>query len=368
MAQAMEKELILVTGVTGYIAGRTAEALLQAGYQVRGTVRDLSSARHTQNALSEFDSRFQITVVPDICVAGALDEAMEDCTGVVQIAAPMKISGQKAIPAVEKAVNIVNGVLESASKHPSVNNVVLLSSVSAIRRSGSGPYTFTEKDWNTEVEAMFKTDPDNMSGGMIYRAAKVAAERAFWKYKETNKPRFAMASVNPSFVHGPPLVVPNSVFKIKGTTGFIVSIQAGLDGPDVFKTYPWWVDVRDVARVIVFCVKNRVDGERFLAVSAYGPQQAVADVLRSVRPNSRVEKGVPGEGYAMPGYQAPVSEDQILDGSKLVRVTGQDYIPYEKSVVDTALAYEPLLANLGPSIYIKKVSQKIFSYLMPSGK
>jgi nucleoside-diphosphate-sugar epimerase len=368
MAGTMEKELILVTGVTGYIAGRTAEALLQAGYRVRGTVRDLSSARQTQKALDEFGSQFEIAVVADIRVAGALDEAMEGCFGVVQIAAPMKISGQKAIPAVEEAVNIVNNVLESASEHQSVETVVLMSSVSAIRRSSSGPYTFTEKDWNTEVEAIFKTDPDKMSGGMIYRAAKVAAERAFWKYRETNKPRFAMAAVNPSFVHGPPLVVPNSVFKIKGTTGFIVSIQAGLDGPDVFKAYPWWVDVRDVARAVVFCVQNHTDGERFLAVSAYGPQQAVADVLRSVRPNSRVEKGVPGEGYAMPGYQAPENEDQILDGSKLVRVTGQDYIPYEQSVVDTANAYEPLLANLGPSIYIKKLAQKIFSYLMPGSK
>ncbi|CAG9983176.1 unnamed protein product [Clonostachys byssicola] len=368
MAQETEKKLVLVTGVTGYIAGRTAEAFLQAGYRVRGTVRDLSSARQTQKALSQFGSQFEITVVPDICVRWALNEAMEGCTGVVQIAAPMKVSGQKAIPAVEEAVSIVNNVLETASEHQSVESAVLMSTVSAIRRSGTGPHTFTEEDWNTEAEEMFKTDPDNMSGGMIYKAAKVAAERAFWKYRETNKPSFAMAAINPSFVHGPPLVVPNSVFKIKGTTGFIVSIQAGLDGPDVFKTYPWWVDVRDVARIIVFCVKNHTDGERFLAVSAYGPQQAVADVLRSVRPNSRVERGVPGEGYAMPGYRAPENEDQILDGSKLVRVTGQDYISYEQSVVDTANAYEPLLANLGPSIYIKKMSQKIFSYLMPSSK
>ncbi|VUC27732.1 unnamed protein product [Clonostachys rosea] len=368
MAEATEKELILVTGVTGYIAGRAAEALLQAGYRVRGTYRDLDAATKTKNALSEFNNRFEICEVSDIAFSGALDEAMEGCAGVVQIAAPMHILDQKAIPAVNQAVRIVNGVLESASKHPSIKNVIVISSVSAIRGGISRPHPFTEKDWPTDVEKMFEADPDGMVGGLVYKAAKVAAERAFWKFRETNKPKFAMASVCPSFVHGPPLVLPSSVFKIKETTGFIVSIQAGLDGPDIFKTNPWWVDVRDVARAIVFCVNNHMDGERFLAVAAYGPQQAVADVLRSARPNSKAIKGVPGKGYTMPGYKAPEDVDQILDGSKLVRMTGQDYIHYKKSVIDTAQAYEPLLAHVGPLVFVRKVARSICSYLMPSSK
>jgi hypothetical protein len=43
MASPGDKQLVLVTGVSGSIAGAMAKALLAAGYRVRGTVRDVNN-------------------------------------------------------------------------------------------------------------------------------------------------------------------------------------------------------------------------------------------------------------------------------------------------------------------------------------
>ena len=39
----MSKGIALITGLNGFVVGPTAEAVLKAGYDVRGTVRRLAS-------------------------------------------------------------------------------------------------------------------------------------------------------------------------------------------------------------------------------------------------------------------------------------------------------------------------------------
>jgi nucleoside-diphosphate-sugar epimerase len=76
------KGLVLISGVNGFIASRTAEYYLKAGYSVRGTVRSLSSGKALQNVLSEYTSsgKFELAEVPDITVDGAFDEAVKGRT------------------------------------------------------------------------------------------------------------------------------------------------------------------------------------------------------------------------------------------------------------------------------------------------
>lgn len=72
-----------------------------------------------------------------------------------------------------------------------------MSSIAAVRSSHPPPYTFTENDWNDFAEKMCEAKGKETPGIIIYAASKVAAEKAFWKFKEEEKPAFAMASVNP---------------------------------------------------------------------------------------------------------------------------------------------------------------------------
>jgi uncharacterized protein YbjT (DUF2867 family) len=71
--------VVVVVGANGYMAVETCEKLLQAGYRVRGTVRDVG--RHHAWMHKLFDEKwpgmFQLVQVADFETEGAFDKAFE---------------------------------------------------------------------------------------------------------------------------------------------------------------------------------------------------------------------------------------------------------------------------------------------------
>jgi nucleoside-diphosphate-sugar epimerase len=211
------KGLVLISGVNGFIASRTAESFLKAGYSVRGTVRSLSSGKALQNVLAEYASsgKFELAEVPDITVDGAFDEAVKGTLcpnfkrwsqrlivigvhAIAHMASPVSLSFTDPEPVMHTAVVGTTSILDSALKAgPQLKTVVIISSIAAVVSPKEPPYTYTEKDWNSfsegEVERLGKQTPS----GHIYRASKTAAERAFWKFRDEKKPSFSMTAINP---------------------------------------------------------------------------------------------------------------------------------------------------------------------------
>lgn len=69
--------LVLVTGANGYIGSHVADQLIQAGYRVRGTVRDASKVGWLKEM---FDAnygpeKFELAIVEDLAKPGAYDDA-----------------------------------------------------------------------------------------------------------------------------------------------------------------------------------------------------------------------------------------------------------------------------------------------------
>lgn len=222
-----------------------------------------------------------------------------------------------------------------------------------------GPYTYTEDDWNSFSPAEVAEHGKNTEGVHIYRASKVASERAFWDFQKEHQKEisFTMTTVNPTWVIGPPLVLPSSPDKINETVRATYTILSGQPIPPPLGGSSSFVDVRDVGRLHVLAVQKAevADGQRYIACAGLGAEQAIADILnrkyvhaggsRSAwfREKGRtIEVGNPGEGYNQ-GYTWPNPAGVSVDGSKVTKDFGLEYIGYEKAILDAARVFETYL-------------------------
>ena len=171
------------------------------------------------------------------------------------------------------------------------------------------------------------------------------------------QPTFAISTINPSVVIGPPIYLPSSGSQLNETLRPLFSILSGSAkevGPNIGSG--GFVDVRDVAFLHIRAYENasKANGERFCACQGFGPLQAVADILRreykGTSIGEKIPVGDPGKGYQ--GYDESTGKivgldyeegKSRVDGGKAERVTGLKYIDFEKSVLDTAKVLEALL-------------------------
>lgn len=142
---------------------------------------------------------------------------------------------------------------------------------------------------------------------------------------------------------GPPAAL-TSIKSLSETTAFIWKVFSGEEIPAPLTPSPAYVDVRDIARLVVFGVDHpeTANNERYLLSRGVVFPQAAADILRKALPEhrDRIKLGTPGEGYD-PDYAFPAG--RVVDGSKAVKATGQDYYSVEQTIIDTAKFLEKFL-------------------------
>lgn len=104
MATIDKGSLVLVTGVSGFIASHTANQFLEAGYRVRGTVRSLNKADWLYKLFDEKygKGKFEAVEVPDMMADNAFDDAIKGVDGVCHMASVMTFSDKpdEVIPVV----------------------------------------------------------------------------------------------------------------------------------------------------------------------------------------------------------------------------------------------------------------------------
>ncbi|EEA21883.1 hypothetical protein TMatcc_008693 [Talaromyces marneffei ATCC 18224] len=359
MPSANERPLVLVTAVNGFIASWTAKVFLDAGYNVRGTTRSAKSS-HSMLEAEPFKTyastgRFSIVQVPDITLPGAFDDAVRGCHAIVHTASPMSLSFSDPEPVINTAVQGVRSVLESAhlsagAGSSTVKSFVQLSSIATVigkKPDDDAHYEFTETDWDNESENEVARLGKQTPSMKIYKASKTAAERTMWDFQKNEKPTFTMTAINPVFVWGPPLLFPENPEDLNATAKVVWTVFSGQEIPPPLGGLNYAVDVRDVARLMLFAVqeKEKASDQRFITASGVRSHQAVADVLREAYPDRRdiIKEGSPGEGY-LPDYSVPKDGPGVkVDNSKAVRLTGKEWITPKQSIVDAAKALERYL-------------------------
>jgi len=231
---------VMVTGATGYVAGWIIKRLLDEGLTVHATLRDSGNekkrahldlaAKDAPGTIHYFDA--------DLLDDGAFADAMAGCSIVFHTASPFVVDvkdPQRDL--VDPALLGTRNVLNQVNKTPSVERVVLTSSVAAIygdnadvENTANGK--FTEEEWNTTSSL------DHQA----YSYSKKLAEEEAWKINK-QQDRWRLVCINPALVIGPGL-------NPRGTSESFRLIKQ-LGNGTMAAGAPRWafglVDVRDVA-------------------------------------------------------------------------------------------------------------------------
>ena len=261
-------EMVLVTGGSGYIGGWCVASLLQRGYVVRTTVRDLAkeaAVRASLGKITDPGNRLSFYAA-NLTSDDGWDAAVEGCDYVLHVASPLGVSNPKdpndlIVPAREGAKRALAAAIKAK-----VKRVVMTSSVAAANRGAlGGDWTADETVW---------TDPD-MPGLGVYAQSKTLAERAAWELLHSATTDTTLATVNPALVLGP---VTSGDFSES-----VQVVERLLSGrvPGLPRLGFNIVDVRDVADLHIRAMTDeKAAGERFIAAANFAWMADLAALLR----------------------------------------------------------------------------------------
>ncbi|KAH9891038.1 hypothetical protein C8Q73DRAFT_792476 [Cubamyces lactineus] len=241
------KQLVLVTGINGYLGAHIVDQLVKAGYRVRGTVRS-----------GKLDAACENNAIygADVEVIAADDIAFGDFT-------------------------------EALKEQMGIRRFVLVSSLATVASIENTSPVWTDKDW-VEVsreKALISRDPSE-----VYVTEKVLAERTVWEFADQHP------HMNPPFFLGP--YAPNFRFTdaslAQMSTNSLLYLLLNPSGPP-FLPYLPSIDVRDVGRAAVHAltappaskVGAGVGRKRLLFLPHFVSWKDVVEHIAEARPELR---------------------------------------------------------------------------------
>ncbi len=256
---------VFVSGGSGYIAGFLIRQLIDAGWMVHTSIRDLAKEGAVRATLSVDNSKLKVFAA-DLMSDAGWAEAMAGCSHVAHVASPLPTDAPKhedelIVPARDGALRALK-----AAKAVGVKRFVMTSSMAAIAYGHGGTKSvFTEADW---------TDPTSPDA-YAYVRSKTIAERAARDWVAAEGGDMEFCTVNPSLVLGP---LQSGDFSTS-----LEAIKKLLEGsmPGMPNLGFGIVDVRDVADMHVRCLTApNMAGERFICSGPFLMMDQVAAILR----------------------------------------------------------------------------------------
>lgn len=274
---------VLLTGAGGYIGKHVALQLLNSGYVVRASVRDLKRSQEIRDAVTPhlvagIDLSKALTFVQlDLEKDAGWNEALTGIDVLLHTASPFPIASPKDENELIRPA--VDGTLRAlrAAKSAGVKRVVLTSSVAAIYGNDLpvGVKEFDETMW---------TDVSHPVGRVAYTKSKTLAERAAWDYVKSEASEIALTTINPVLVMGVPLDTHYG-----SSISVVERVLSGKDPmlPDLRFAI---VDVKDVAKMHVDCIDVELTfGQRILASSQTLSFVDIAKIIKSAYPDSKTK-------------------------------------------------------------------------------
>ncbi|KAI5476474.1 ketoreductase [Pseudohyphozyma bogoriensis] len=311
-------QLALVTGASGFLGTECVLAFVDAGFNVRGTVRKQIQADQFFAKFPDHKEKVELVIVEDIEREGAFDEAVKG----------VDVDNERDI--LLPAINGTTSILKSAAKSPSVKAVAVTSSIAAYLNPAklSDPnWKMSASDWNpaTYEDAAASTD-----GAAVYRASKALAEKAAWEFMEHSKPHFTLTTLAPTWILGktndPATKSLQSVRSSYGiTVPMIIDAKKAAPAPHL----PSFINVRDVATAHVRAVQvPEAANKRYLVIGGRFSPAKAAHILRQAFPehSSRLPEVTDEEAEFAPSF--------AYDTTDIERDLGMTYVPLEKTIIE----------------------------------
>jgi len=315
--------LVLVTGISGYLASYLVNELLIAGYRVRGTVRGGKLALVREGyATSPYKDRLEIVQVEDI-VDGDFTEALKGVVAVIHTASPVfKGTAAEEITIAEKGTMNVVKQAEKAG----IKKIVFTSSMStALNPDGQ----WSSETWNPIPKEQVLADKSDWFSA--YMVSKTEAEKAFWRFADEH-PHVDMTSINPHLIYGkfaPGFRAERGNKNAWSTNEWIYRFLSP-DGQ--FPIHGGCADIVDVARAHVLALTapptSEVGRKRILMSTEWFHYSEVVEYIAKVRPHlkPRLLDGRKARKTQMLG--------NIVDASRCKEVLGLEMRDWRDTIID----------------------------------
>jgi dihydroflavonol-4-reductase len=330
---------VLLTGASGYIGKHITLQLLNQGYEVRASIRNLNKSAEVRDAVaphlvdsSKLDSRLTFVEL-DLEKDAGWDLALNGVDVLLHTASPFPLASPKDEDDLIRPA--VDGTLRAlkAAHGAGVKRVILTSSMAAIygRELPAGASEYDETMW---------TDVTHPVGRVAYTKSKTLAEKAAWDYIKSSAPEIALTTINPVLVLGAPLD--------KNFGSSISVVERILNGKDPMLPDLNFaiVDVRDVAKMHVDAIKaDATKGERILASSETKSFVGIAKLLKATYPKSKVKTAQAPTFLihilgifdgTVKSILPQLGKPMKISGAKAKRLLGINFIPVDISLKESA--------------------------------
>ncbi|GAA6050451.1 hypothetical protein JCM3770_002602 [Rhodotorula araucariae] len=335
---------VLVTGASGFVASYVIDAFLNAGWNVRGTVRSTSKAEHLRSRYPDHADKLELVEVPDLVTGKGLEEAVKGVDAIAHTASPYTFTFTDPIkdlidPAVKGTLSVLR-----AAKAAGIKHVVITSSFAAVTNFAAGgpwrDYTYTSKDWNPSTI----DDVHDLTPPGVYSLSKKLAEEAAHQYAAEHG--LVLSSINPPMIYGKPVQVA-SRDDINTSSAAIYALITGEEGREVpWNRLPLFAHVADVATAHVRALEaedEKVAGKRFLICGGSFTWEDAVSLLATARPDLRPR---------LP--KLPPSPEQYKDAGKPIAVLDTTDAKENLGIAEFKGWEETLLSTVDALVEIEK--------------